>query len=162
MLLLEPAENEGILSVLQQGVPRMSWQCTKNPFLCLQAYHLLLSVYPTSVFYWKRQWKMVSGSPSACYSHSYFCHLLKILPFFFFKAASAPQNNSPLMILHQFVELFSSSPTVSEQCKTWIWMLSHRMGMQAQEHRCCLFHFLYNLLREWCLKVLSSLELVII
>lgn len=27
--------------------------------------------------------------------------------------------------------------------------------------RCHPFHFLYNLLREWCLKFLSSLELVV-
>jgi len=41
-------------------------------------------------------------------------------------------------------------------------MLFHHMGMEAQEHRCCLFHFLYNLLRELCLEFLFSLELVVI
>lgn len=83
---------------------------------------------------------------------------------FFFKAVSAPQNNSPVMILHQFVELFSGvlvykvqQPLNNTKPRFECFPIAWAGELRNTGVTCFI-----SLLREWCLEFLSSLELVTI
>lgn len=165
MALLEPTGNCCILSILQQGVPVMRWQCTMKPLLCIQAHHLPLAVDPTSFFlFWKHSEKWFLG-------HLMLATLTLTFVIFskkkFFFQTSFSWNYIPetiiLLWLHHLMELsveflfnkVQQSLNNANFGFEWIpitWACS--LG-------CCLFHFLYNILRECCLKFLSSLELVV-
>lgn len=164
MALLEPTENYCILSILQQGVPVMRWQCTKKPLLCIQAQHFPLSADPTSFFlFGKHSEKWFLGHLMRAILILTFVISSKIFLFFFFSLNQFQLPETVVLLwLHHFMEL-SVEFLFSEVQQS---LNNANLGFEcfpiwACSLRCHRFHFLYNLLREGCLKFLSSLELVV-